>query len=454
MSDSKKLRMRFGLVGLLALALLGLLSLFNHLPNLFGSSEASRIQTSAAPNVTVATPPRGMSEKIGPLDEPTRIPAFLGDEASIDLTPGPGVKLVSNVKPLVKGAAAVAVAVAPPPPVQDSLSRMQQSLERIEKMMPKIETTLEEYRLLAKDARAAIPDLRDTNNALQKLIKDVNDAVPDARKVLKGAADAMPDVRALIKGTTETMQEVKNLSKSVNEAVPDARKLLKEANETMPLARDTLSEIKLAARNWRSVGERADKLIESNEQKLANIVTNTEKATASTDRAMTNVADTFNVENRNNVTTILRNLNKTSERGPSIADETELFLRQGRGTMKKVDETFDTLNRATKPGSSDTSGMLKNLAEGIERFNKVMGEVNELFRVIDRSDGTLRRFIADPALYNHVDDAALMVGRLLPRLDRALKDLEVFADKLARHPEALGLGGVVRPNSGIKEPPR
>jgi phospholipid/cholesterol/gamma-HCH transport system substrate-binding protein len=39
----------------------------------------------------------------------------------------------------------------------------------------------------------------------------------------------------------------------------------------------------------------------------------------------------------------------------------------------------------------------------------------------------------------------------LPRLDRALRDVEIFADKLARHPELLGIGGAIRPSSGVKE---
>ena len=46
-----------------------------------------------------------------------------------------------------------------------------------------------------------------------------------------------------------------------------------------------------------------------------------------------------------------------------------------------------------------------------------------------------------------------MAARLMPRLDRALRDIEVFADKLARHPELIGLGGAVNPSRGLKESP-
>jgi phospholipid/cholesterol/gamma-HCH transport system substrate-binding protein len=31
--------------------------------------------------------------------------------------------------------------------------------------------------------------------------------------------------------------------------------------------------------------------------------------------------------------------------------------------------------------------------------------------------------------------------------------VEIFADKLARHPELIGIGGAIRPSSGLKESP-
>jgi phospholipid/cholesterol/gamma-HCH transport system substrate-binding protein len=46
-----------------------------------------------------------------------------------------------------------------------------------------------------------------------------------------------------------------------------------------------------------------------------------------------------------------------------------------------------------------------------------------------------------------------MVTKILPRLDRILRDMEVFSDKLARHPELLGLRGAIVPSIGLKESP-
>jgi hypothetical protein len=41
----------------------------------------------------------------------------------------------------------------------------------------------------------------------------------------------------------------------------------------------------------------------------------------------------------------------------------------------------------------------------------------------------------------------------LARAERIAGDLEVFADKVARRPELIGVGGVVRPSSGLKDSP-
>jgi len=112
---------------------------------------------------------------------------------------------------------------------------------------------------------------------------------------------------------------------------------------------------------------------------------------------------------------------------------------------------FDQL-RGAKPAQNGR-GPIKDFQEGATKFNATMTDVRELMRVLDQSDGTLRRFLIDPSLYNHLDDLARGLSRTLPLLDRILHNFEVFADKLARHPEALGLRGAIHPNSGLKEPP-
>jgi phospholipid/cholesterol/gamma-HCH transport system substrate-binding protein len=95
----------------------------------------------------------------------------------------------------------------------------------------------------------------------------------------------------------------------------------------------------------------------------------------------------------------------------------------------------------------------KNLDESAARLNAVLGDVQELFKAIDRGDGTLKKLINDPSLYNRLDEAACMITKLLPRLEPILRDVNVFTDKIARHPESLGVRGAISPGGGLKESP-
>ena len=111
------------------------------------------------------------------------------------------------------------------------------------------------------------------------------------------------------------------------------------------------------------------------------------------------------------------------------------------------------MQQATKPLGERGGVMVKNLEEASGRLNQVLADVQALFKTIDQGDGTLRRILTDPSLYNHIDQAALKVNQMLCQLDRVLSDVKVFADQIARHPEKLGVGGAIRPSSGLKEAP-
>jgi hypothetical protein len=120
---------------------------------------------------------------------------------------------------------------------------------------------------------------------------------------------------------------------------------------------------------------------------------------------------------------------------------------------RNLDADLDLTRRILAPVAPRSEHLSQNLDQSAERLNRVLADVESLMRVLDQSDGTLRRFLVDPSLYIHLDQVICLLGKQTPWVERILKDFEVFADKLARHPEALGLGGVVRPGSGLKDPP-
>jgi ABC-type transporter Mla subunit MlaD len=494
--NERTMRFRIGLFVLIALVLLGtMVLLFGSLPTFFKRTQTYTVRFTDAPGVSRGVPVRRSGVRIGEVsdvildedrgivrvklaidsgysirrnEQPTLVTGILGGDVSIDLIPQqpdggqpvdrepvePGAEMIGirqvTVNTLINRASEVV------PTTQETLNDIRKSIQRLERMAPLIEDTLKEYRSVGRSANEMVPELRKTNDEYRKLAQEAREFLPDLKR---------------------TNQEVRELAKSAREALPDAR--------------NAIEDVAATARIYRRIGDRLNLLLETNQDKIVRAIENINevltrisnvlseqnqryvnsilKGTASlvseenqryVNSILKNTANLVSEENQRNVTAILQNTRKASESLESLLRNTDEFLKDMRATLVRVNETLKRLDdvlidlqRTTKPLGERTPNILRNLDESLEKVNRSLGDLNQLMRVLDQSDGTLRRILTDPSLYQHLDEVLVMVGHLMPRLDRILKDFETFADKLARHPEAIGLGGVVHPGSGLKEPP-
>ena len=175
------------------------------------------------------------------------------------------------------------------------------------------------------------------------------------------------------------------------------------------------------------------------------------------DETLVRVGRTFDDENQRNFRNTLKNLSTASDSLDGITKNADGFLNDGRLTLRRMNQSLEqadklmvTLQKATNPIADRSDRIMKNMDEGTERLNRTMVDVQALVQALSRSDGTFSKMVNDPALYNNLNDITCMLLHILPRVDRMMKDMEIFADKIARHPESLGVGGAVRPSSGIK----
>src|SRR5262249_20113632 len=122
-------------------------------------------------------------------------------------------------------------------------------------------------------------------------------------------------------------------------------------------------------------------------------------------------------------------------------------------SVAKTNEVMTNLQQLTKPLAERGDSIVRNLDDTLAKLSRTLDGVMHIVGAATQGDGTLKRILTDPSLYDNLNEAACQISRAMPRLDRILKDVEVFADKIARHPESLGVGGAVRPSQGIKEGP-
>lgn len=435
--NERAMRFRIGVFVLIALVLFGgLILIFGSLPALFQRTNSYTVRFTDAPGLAPGAPVRRSGVRIGEVrelvlddergivrvkvaidqrytirhnEQPTLVAGLLGNDASIDFVPvtpeagrpvdrspvEPGAELVgvrqASVNTLLNRASEVV------PTTQETMNDVRKSLQRLERMAPDMEATMKEYRELARRTNALMPELQKTNTEYRELAIEARKALPDLRS--------------------------------------------------------TSQDVGMAARNWSRLGERLDVLVQSNQDKVV-------KAIDNLNTALTRVIDTLSPENQRNLTQTLRNLSAGTARLESIGRNADYILREGRTSVTQLNQALERSNavladtqRVSKPLGERGPGMVRNLDDSLDKLNRTLTDVQAMMRVLDQSDGTFRRFLTDPSLYQNVNKIACMTAALMPRLDRALRDLETFADKIARHPEVLGVGGVVRPGSGLKEPP-
>ena len=432
--SERNLRIRLGIFVVVTLLLLGLLILlFGSLPSLLVTRNYYTVIFDDAPGVNQGTPVRRSGVRIGEVtdvvlddvndkvrvkiaidpkytlrrsERPTIITGFLGNDTSINFIPvevkpgeqpdrteiKPGAEIEGFRQVTVNTLLARASDVVPT--TQEVLNDMRKSLKRFEDMAPLAEETMKEYRDLARDIRGTVPDLRKTND------------------------------------------EVRELSKSLRDSLPDFRR--------------SAEDLAATARTYTRLGERLDNLLQNNQEKIT-------KGIDAFNDVMQRAANVLSDENQRNATALLKNASAASNHIDEIARNTADITREGKTTVRRLNDSLvraeDVLNNAqkvTKPFADRSDTIARNFEEVLVRLNRTLIDTNSLIRAVGQSDGTLNRLLTDPSLYNRLDETLCGIQKAMPRIDRILQDFEVFADKVARHPELIGVRGAIRPDAGIK----
>ncbi|HZZ80293.1 MAG TPA: MlaD family protein, partial [Gemmataceae bacterium] len=419
--NEQSIRFRFGIFVLAALILLAVLTiLFGGFPNYFKHTTDYTIVFANAPGIAPGTPVRRSGVRIGEVrsvtldnetgevkveisveerymlrkaDNPTLVQGLIGGDSAISFVPPENLK-GADLTPVAPGAVLQGVAPADAGRIvqktADLLKPAEEVLLEFRKLGPVAKETLEEFQKVAKMTQSVGPQLEKAANEVSKLAQATREQIPE----------------------------------------------LKKTNE----------EIRETVRIWGKVGERTDVLLKVNEEKINRSVDRMEET-------LKRLNDVLGDENQKNLRDTLRNAKNGSKEFEELMKDSRVTVKQANDSLKRVDETLADLQKAMKPFSDSGPRIFKNLDEGTDSLNKTLKDLREIIQVVARNDGTIQRLLSDPSLYNNLNDSAAMTTKILPRLDRVLADVEIFADKIARHPELIGLRGAVFPSSGLKEAP-
>lgn len=322
------------------------------------------------------------------------------------------------------------------PNAQDALIKFSATMSRFDAVGPKAEKALDEIAAFARLARELVPELRETNKRVQDFIGA--DGPPDPKNqdiAFRRADEPEPaNLKTLVR-------EIQDFVKTYKPLGEDLRTLLKNSEP----------ELTAALKSLKMLSDRAGLfLTDENRKALSDTLKSFQSASN----------DLLTEENKKNVNAILKNVNAGSEDLTKTIRLAAILLDRAEGTLKELNArlaeakgVFSNLDKATKPFADNAGPVIKNIAEAAENLSKTLVDARAAIGGFNKAEGSFGKILNDPQLYNQLVDAASNLNRTLIRAEKIAKDLEVFADKVARKPETLGIGGALRPSTGLKESP-
>jgi phospholipid/cholesterol/gamma-HCH transport system substrate-binding protein len=187
-----------------------------------------------------------------------------------------------------------------------------------------------------------------------------------------------------------------------------------------------------------------DRIMVDDGKRIGDMMDKTESALDGFSIAMSNVNEIMgDAEARQNLKNSINAL-------PSVLDDLRSTVSGISSTIDSADRNLRNLEGLTKPLGDQGEAMVSRLNGTIGRLDEVLMQVAGFAKALNDSDGTLGRLVRDPCVYEDLSVAATNVKRLTQELRPIVNDVRVFTDKIARHPEQLGVRGALDRGMGVK----
>jgi len=229
----------------------------------------------------------------------------------------------------------------------------------------------------------------------------------------------------------------------------DPLEMVQNLNESLST---TLESFETTSREWRHVAQNVNSLLDTNRGQFDAVIEGSTEALAQLTATMTTANQTLS-----NVNRLLadpesqKNLQETMAALPRLTNETHQTIAAVRKTVETLDLNLKHLNEATAPLADRGTAIVTKLDASLGNIQVLSGELSRFAQLAMKDDGPLKQLASNPELYRNLNQSATSLAVLLKNLEPMVSDLRVFSDKIARHPELIGVSGALKGSSGLKE---
>src|SRR5712691_7366 len=214
----------------------------------------------------------------------------------------------------------------------------------------------------------------------------------------------------------------------------------------------TLASFEQTSLEWRKVGQNLNGLLGTNQGQLNAVVERAATSLQEFTATMQEARQTLQSANKVFADPKTQeHLRQTLAALPELAWETRQTITLARRTIESAQKNFDNLQNVTDPLAKSATPIMTKLDRTLTNLDQLSGELAKLSKLAASEDGSLRKIVADPELYRNLNRSSESLSILLNNLEPIVRDVRIFTDKVARHPELLGVSGALRGSSGIKD---
>lgn len=207
---------------------------------------------------------------------------------------------------------------------------------------------------------------------------------------------------------------------------------------------ETLASFTATSREWQKVAKSVNGVMDTHRGHIGQVVEEAAESmhqlTLTLKSANSIVGDPATQEGLRDTITAL----------PAMVQETQAAIRSIRGAIGKADAALGNIAKVTGPLAERSESISASLDKSLGSLETLLAELSKFSRLLNDPDGSLRLLATDPELYRNMNRSASSLSTLLNNLQPIIGDMRVLSDKLARHPELLGVSGAMKGSNGLK----
>jgi phospholipid/cholesterol/gamma-HCH transport system substrate-binding protein len=133
-------------------------------------------------------------------------------------------------------------------------------------------------------------------------------------------------------------------------------------------------------------------------------------------------------------------------------DEGRNTIASIRTTVEGVDRNLRNLEGLTGPLGERGGEIVERVDRSVARLDELLGIMSDFGRKLNSGQGTFGKLMSDTELYDSLNATVKNIECLSRELKPIISDVRVFSDRIARHPEILGVRGAIQKSPGTKWP--